>query len=211
MDYMKWIGGGVMLLIWTAIVLSGHATADGAQSLILFIQASLVGLGAHGLTVSGTRSVDGPTTPQAAPNGTLLPNGTARPPLYVPAGQSGKASPVFIITIFAIVFVYVIFAAVVFLAGCAYPPTPGQVNQIKVACAADAGLRPSVDLLLSLPGLAKPEEVLAITSARVIIDPICKNPDSPPIGIDPYSEVTKASALIAGTVAQMEMRKGSLK
>lgn len=90
-DYLKWAGGGVMLIIWAIVVLLGKDTTPGAQGLIQFIQMSLVGLGAHGLTVSGTRG-DGSAAASATPApvaGVALPNGDQRPHLFVP-GQTGS-------------------------------------------------------------------------------------------------------------------------
>lgn len=93
------------------------------------------------------------------------------------------------------------------LAACTTPPTPGQQSQIRMACAADAGIRPSVDVMLMIPGLAKPEEVAAVVAARAIIDPICKDPAAPFAGGDPYVAVTQASASVAGVLVQVESRK----
>lgn len=86
-------------------------------------------------------------------------------------------------------------------------PTGGQVQQIRMACAADAGLRPSIDVMLAVPNFATPEEMAAIVAARAVIDPICKNPEAPFAGGDPYMAVTQATATVAGIMVQMQARK----
>lgn len=94
-----------------------------------------------------------------------------------------------------------------FLAGCVTPPTPTQAGQIRMACAADAGIRPSVSIALAIPGLAKPEEIAAVAAARAVIDPICADPTKPVLGVDPYVAVTQATAQVAGILVQVESRK----
>lgn len=95
-------------------------------------------------------------------------------------------------------------------AGCTTPPTQTQVQQITNACAMDKGLRPSVDVLLAIPGLAKPEEIAAVAAARAIVDPICANP-SAPFPADPTAQITQATATVAGLVVQIEARKAAAK
>jgi hypothetical protein len=102
-------------------------------------------------------------------------------------------------------------AALCLLVGCGTLPTPTQVGQIRIACAADAGLRPSVSILMAIPGLANPEEVLAVNAARGVIDQVCANPEAPFAGGDPYVAVTQATGTLAGVLVQLQTRKAGPK
>ena len=72
-------------------------------------------------------------------------------------------------------FVLAAFAAF-FFSACTTVPTSNEVALIQNACNVDATLRPTVTALLAVPGLATPEEVLIVNTARSAIDPICANP-----------------------------------
>lgn len=74
-------------------------------------------------------------------------------------------------------------------------PTDQQVERIQAACATDAAIRPSVTVLLTIPGLATPEQIAGIAAARAVIDPICANPAAGLQG--------NASAALAGAVGQV--------
>lgn len=100
--------------------------------------------------------------------------------------------------------------AVSLLAGCANPPTGDQVQAIRNACAFDAGLRPTVTMLLAVPDLATPEEIGAVAAARAVIDPICANPAGAPQE-NAIAAVSGASATIVGVVTQLQMRKAAAK
>ena len=50
-------------------------------------------------------------------------------------------------------------------------PADQQVARIQAACATDAAVRPSVTVLLTIPGLATHEQAAGIEAARAIIDP----------------------------------------
>lgn len=128
-------------------------------------------------------------------------NSAAAPGAPAAGTQAGLASP-------ALLWLAAAFVAVLCLSGCANPPTPTQAQAIQNACAVDKGLRPSVDLLLAIPGLAKPEELAAITTARAIIDPICANPAGP-FTLDPQAELTRATATVMGLAVQLEQRKAA--
>lgn len=73
--------------------------------------------------------------------------------------------------------------------------TDQQVARIQAACATDAAIRPSVTVLLTIPGLATPEQIAGIAAARAVIDPICANPAAGLQG--------NASAALAGAVGQV--------
>jgi hypothetical protein len=93
------------------------------------------------------------------------------------------------------------------LIGCATgSPDAAQVQQIQNACAVDAGLRPTVTVLLAIPGLAKVEEVAAVTAARAVIDPICANPAGN-VQANSIAALTNASAQVVGIVTQLQARK----
>ena len=85
-------------------------------------------------------------------------------------------------------------------------PDANQVAAIQNACAVDAGLRPTVTLLLAVPGLAKVEEVAVVTAARAIIDPVCANPANS-VQANAIAAVTGASAQIIGVVTQLQQRQ----
>ena len=63
-------------------------------------------------------------------------------------------------------FAFALISACLMLSGCASAPGVDQVAQIQAACAVDAGLRPTVTVLLAVPGLANVQDVAAITAAR---------------------------------------------
>ena len=95
------------------------------------------------------------------------------------------------------------------LTACVSPqaaPNANQVAAIQNACAVDAGLRPTITVLLAVPGLAKVEEVEAVTAARAIIDPVCANP-SGTVQANAIAAVTGASAQIIGIVTQLQLRQ----
>lgn len=73
----------------------------------------------------------------------------------------------------------ILIASVVLAACAASPDQPAGVAKVQAACAADAVIRPSVTALLATPGLATPEQALAVAGARAIIDPICADPSKP--------------------------------
>lgn len=84
-DFLKWLAGAVLFLAWGALVMWQVAPPE---PFIAFVQATLIGLAAHGLTVSGTVV----TAPPPPPSTSILPNGEPRPPLYIPGGQKGSIS-----------------------------------------------------------------------------------------------------------------------
>lgn len=92
------------------------------------------------------------------------------------------------------------------LCACATTPTANQVAAITNACAIDAGLRPTVTLLMAVPGLATPPESAAIVAARAIIDPICANPSATPQA-NTLTLLTSASAQVIGIVTTLQARK----
>lgn len=63
--------------------------------------------------------------------------------------------------------------AAIVLGACTTPQPADVVVAIQNACVIDAGIRPTVT---ALEPFATPAEVLAINSARSVIDPICANP-----------------------------------
>jgi hypothetical protein len=180
-------------LFWIGALVAKHFFPDiDVSPFILACGSLLAGLGVHTVNASALASgQQGPAEGLSGPSGALKP--------VSPGNQTGNALAGFLGLV-------AILALGVALVGCANM-TPQQVNQVKLACATDAGLRPTVDVLLALPGVAKPEEVAAVVAARAIIDPICKNPDAPFAGSgDPYLLVTQATATVTGILVQLQTR-----
>lgn len=97
------------------------------------------------------------------------------------------------------------------LSACAGAPSQTQAQQIQTACAIDAGLRPSIDVLLAVPGVAQPNEVAAIGVARSVIDPVCANPGGT-YQANTITAFTAATAQVAGILTKLQGRypaKGS--
>ena len=67
-------------------------------------------------------------------------------------------------------------------------------------------MRPTVTALLAIPGLAKAEEIAAVTAARLAIDPVCANP-SGNLQANALAAVTGASGQVVAIVAQLQARK----
>lgn len=86
-------------------------------------------------------------------------------------------------------------------------PDAAQVIAIQNACAIDAGIRPTVSLLMVL---ATPAEALAVTDARAIIDPICANPTGS-VQANTLAALSGASAQIVGVLTTLEARKAAPK
>lgn len=91
-------------------------------------------------------------------------------------------------------------------AGVPTSPTDQQVARIQAACATDAAIRPSVTVLLTIPGLATPEQAAGIAAARAVIDPICANPEA---GLQGNSAAALAGAVgqVVAYVAQMQAQR----
>ena len=85
-------------------------------------------------------------------------------------------------------------------------PSADQVQAIQNACAIDAGIRPSVTVLLAVPGLATVQEVTAVTAARAVIDPICANP-SGSVQANTLAVLTGATGNVLAIVTQLQARK----
>lgn len=85
-------------------------------------------------------------------------------------------------------------------------PTDQQIARITAACATDAAIRPSVTVLLTIPGLATPEQIAGIAAARAVIDPICANPAA---GLQGSSAAALAGAVgqVVAYVAQMQAQR----
>lgn len=83
--------------------------------------------------------------------------------------------------------------------------TPGdaQVAEIKNACAIDAGLRPTVKVLLVL---ATPDEQRAVTAAETVIDTVCANP-SGSLQANTLTVFSESTAQIMNVVATLQSRK----
>ena len=94
------------------------------------------------------------------------------------------------------------------LAACAGTPTAAQAVQIQAACAVDAGIRPSVNVLLAVPGLATVQEVAAVTAARAVIDPVCANP-SGSFEANTVSAFTAATTQVLTTLAELKSRQSA--
>lgn len=102
-------------------------------------------------------------------------------------------------------------ACAILLAACVTAGMPGapsdqQVARIQAACATDAAIRPSVTVLLAIPGLATPEQAAGIAAARAVIDPICANPVA---GLQGNSAAALAGAVgqVVAYVAQMQAQR----
>lgn len=101
------------------------------------------------------------------------------------------------------IFLAAISAIVLGLTACAGAPTAGGVQAIQNACAIDAGIRPTVSVLLVL---ATPQEAAAVAGARAVIDPVCANP-SGSYEANTISAVTAASAQVLSVVTTLQARK----
>ena len=102
-------------------------------------------------------------------------------------------------------------AAIMALAACsttgpAGTPDASQVAQIQMACAVDAGLRPQVTVLISLPGVATPEAIAAVVAARGVIDTVCANPAGS-VQANALAAFSGATATVLGFIAQSKMPK----
>ena len=99
-------------------------------------------------------------------------------------------------------------AAATLTACVAQPSTPDakQLAAIQGACAADAALRPTVTLLLAVPGLATPQEAAGVAAARAVIDPICANPSAGLAG-NALAAVSGAAGQVVAFVADMQARR----
>lgn len=86
--------------------------------------------------------------------------------------------------------------------------TDQQVARIQAACATDAAIRPSVSVLLTIPGLATSEQIAGIAAARAVIDPICANPGA---GLQGNSAAALAGAVgqVVAYVAQMQAQRAT--
>lgn len=177
----KIIAAALIGLFWLAAIVAKHFFPDADTS--AFVAACATTLGGLGLHAVATSKADAPAAP---------------------ADKQGGFARLGMLMFLSVFFVPLV------LWGCA-TPTPAQVNAVRMACAADAGIRPSVDVMLAIPGLAKPDEVAAVIAARGIIDPICKAPDAPFAGGDPYVAVSQASGTIAGILVQVQRRKAEPK
>ena len=82
-------------------------------------------------------------------------------------------------------------------------PDATGVAAIQNACAVDAGLRPTVDVLLAF---ATPQEKATVVGARAVIDPVCANP-SGTFEANTVAAVTGASAQIVGLLTTLQERK----
>lgn len=102
-------------------------------------------------------------------------------------------------------FAFYLACAVLALAACATAPGAAQVQQIQTSCAVDAGLRPTVDVLLAVPGLATAEEVAAIGAARAVIDPICANPAGS-VQANALAAFSGATVRLVNIAAQLQSR-----
>lgn len=93
-------------------------------------------------------------------------------------------------------------------AGAPGAPSDSQVARIQAACATDAAIRPSVTVLLTIPGLATPEQIAGIAAARAVIDPICANPAA---GLQGNSAAALAGAVgqVVAYVAQMQAQRAA--
>lgn len=85
-------------------------------------------------------------------------------------------------------------------------PSDQQVARIHAACATDAAIRPSVTVLLTIPGLATPEQAAGIAAARAVIDPICANPAAGLQG-NSAAALTGAVGQVVAYVAQMQAQR----
>ncbi len=85
-------------------------------------------------------------------------------------------------------------------------PNATQVQAIQQACAIDAGVRPSVTVLLSIPGLATVQEVAAVAAARAVIDPICANPAGS-VQANSLAVLSSATGQVTSILIQLQARK----
>ena len=104
-------------------------------------------------------------------------------------------------------FVLAAFAAF-FFSACTTVPTSNEVALIQNACNVDATLRPTVTALLAVPGLATPEEVLIVNTARSAIDPICANPTGTPAANAQAILATQTGNII-GIITALQTRKAA--
>lgn len=95
-------------------------------------------------------------------------------------------------------------SAVMALSACAGAPTATGVQAIQNACALDAGLRPTVTLLIAF---ATPQEAAAVTAARAVIDPVCANP-SGTYEANTVAAVSGAAGQILAVVTELKARQG---
>ena len=99
-------------------------------------------------------------------------------------------------------------AAVAVLGACTTVPTADQVDQIQLACSADATARPIIDALVAVPGLATAAESEGIAAAHLAIDQICSNPASAP-ATNGLAILTAASGKITALIVTLQVRKGA--
>ena len=85
-------------------------------------------------------------------------------------------------------------------------PNATQVQAMQQACAIDAGVRPSVTVLLSIPGLATVQEVAAVAAARAVIDPICANPAGS-AQANSLAVLSSATGQVTSILIQLQARK----
>ena len=85
-------------------------------------------------------------------------------------------------------------------------PNASQVQQIQTACAIDAGLRPTANALLAIPGLATPQEIAGVVAARAVIDPVCANPAGS-VEANTIAAFTSATAQVVGIVTALKTRQ----
>ena len=101
---------------------------------------------------------------------------------------------------------FALISACLMLSGCATAPGAAEVAQIQTACAVDAGLRPTVSVLLAVPNLATAQEATTIIAARAVIDPICANPAGTP-QVNAIAVLAGASGQLVGIVTQLQARQ----
>ena len=92
------------------------------------------------------------------------------------------------------------------LAACATPPTDAQVQRIQLACAVDAGIRPSITALMVF---ATPQESAGIVAARAVIDPICANPGGT-VQANAIAAFTAATTQVVSIYSDMKTRKAAV-
>jgi len=85
-------------------------------------------------------------------------------------------------------------------------PDAGGVQAITQACLVDATVRPQLDVLLAVPGLATPAERVTVADARLVIDPVCANP-SGTFAANTATAFAGATGQIAALVEQLAARK----
>lgn len=178
---LKYLAGAVGLALWAWLA---FLKLTPVEPLVDLLKMGVGGLIVHMLQGGSAPFVSGaPSTAAAPPAG----------------GQSGFIGLRLLAVIASIAL------GLAMLAGCA-APNASQVDAIKSACAIDAGIRPTVTILLAVPGLAKPEEIAAVAAARTVIDPVCANPAGT-AQENALAAVSGASATLIGIVTQMQMRK----